>query len=211
MMRILEGNTSLINLGDFKSIVGDGSLPSVSSSSSSSSQPQSRFPSEELDSSPHIARGSPESPYAPEGSMTDASLSPDYKMLDFAGSQFSGVEPHTRSLAQKASPLSGYSTTSVNMGDLSTHSTPNFMADGKGPSIYTQDQTFTKGIEDSGHSPMDDVSFPPYMGPGIQYANDFGASAAGIPAGGMYDQANWERFLGEMGIENHQHIAREMV
>ncbi|KAH8116265.1 fungal-specific transcription factor domain-containing protein [Phellopilus nigrolimitatus] len=218
-MRVLEGNTVLINLNDVKF-----KTPTVSTSGSDISSPASQSDSQQDDVSQREPRVHTEDAYG--NGLADAVHGPvsDYRLLAFSGLHSAPEVILETQPPEFAAPPSVYKSLDP-MADKYPTAPPasgsqkhrNIAVLGSAdPSMnYAMFDDFgsTESLPTMGHG-----AIPPYAPSCMEYAPAMDTSGSegsfvgptgmgqniysGTPWEGVYDQASWERFLGEMGIPN---------
>lgn len=191
-MRVLEGNTVLVNVNDMKV-----KTPPANISTSNESSPSSYSePSEG-----HEYDGSS------QDSWSGILHNQDIRMVDFSGA-YAPAPAYIQQAASLAPPsiYGALDTVIDEQSGLAHANLPKMGNTAQGGTMYSMPSAYPSTESLS----MLDATMPPYGTPGMQYdpasgmaeMYQMGQNGYIQPGVEVYDQASWERFLSGMGMPN---------
>lgn len=190
-MRVLEGNTVLVNVNDMKI-----KTPPANTSVSNESSPSSY-------SEPSEGNEHDRPPYDPwSGILHDQ----DIRMVDFSGAYAPAPAYIQQSASLAPSIYGALDTVTDEQSGLAHANLPKMSNAGQGVNLYRMPSAYPSSESLS----ILDATMPPYGSPGVQFDPTTGIPGMyqmeqnGYiqPGTEIYDQASWERFLSGMGMPN---------
>lgn len=187
-MRVLEGNTVLVNVNDMKI-----KTPPANTSVSNESSPSSY-------SEPSEGHEQSFDPWT--GILHDQ----DIRMVDFSGAYAPAPAYLQQSASLAPSIYGALDTVTDEQSGLAHANLPKISNAGQGENLYRMPSAFPSSESLS----ILDATMPPYGSPGVQYdpttgmpeMYQMGQNGYVQPGTEVYDQASWERFLSGMGMPN---------